>query len=303
MPRQPPAKPAGDGRRPGKRPQDPGQDGGSFVQSVERASAILDAVARARPGIGLAELAKTIGLHASSTLHLAKALVALGYLRQAETTRLYRLGPKIFALAAAGSGEQELVKAATPVLVALAAATGESAMLAIDVVAGEVTVLARTEGIGASQSVNRTGAARPAYCTALGKVMLAAAPPNAFERFLAETVLAPRTSRTITDAERLWQEIEQVRRKGVAYDDGEFDPELRCIAVPVRDFSGQVVAALGLAAQAGRMSVPRMEHAAAELAGAAARLSAELGWRAALAGPAAPVRGGNSAAPARSEAP
>ncbi len=249
------------------------------MQSLERASAILDAIARHRDGIGLADLAKAVGLHASTAFHLAKTLVALGYVRQTADTRLYRLGPKIFGLAAAASGELELVRTATPVLEAVAAATGESAHLAIDVVAGEVAVVARTAGAGAFQMVDRTGGVRPAYCTALGKIMLAATAPEAFERYLAEATLTPRTPRTIADPERLRAEIEQVRRQRLAYDDCEFDPEVRCVAAPVRDFTGRTVAAIGLSGPVWRMSLQRLHAVSGDIAAAAARLSAELGWR------------------------
>ena len=254
-----------------------GRERGGGIQSLERANAILDTVARHRDGIGLAELAKAVGLHASTTFHLAKTLVTLGYVRQTPETRLYCLGPKIFALAAAASGELVLVQAATPILQALAAVTGESAHLAIDVVGGEVTVVARTAGAGAFQMVDRTGGVRPAYCTALGKVLLAAAPAEAFERFLAATPLAPRTPRTVTDPERLRREIEDIRRQGVAYDDCEFDAEVRCVAAPVRDFTGRTVASLGLSGPVWRMSLARLHALGTDIAAAAARLSAELG--------------------------
>ena len=259
--------------------EETGRERGGGIQSLERASAILDEVARHEGGIGLAELARAVGLHASTAFHLAKTLVALGFLRQTAETRVYRLGAKVFALAAGASGELELVQTATPVLEALAAATGESAHLAIGAGAADVTVVARTAGAGAFQMVDRGGGARPAYCTALGKILLAAAAPEGFERYLAEAPLPARTERSITDPQRLRQEIEQVQRQGLAYDDCEFDAEVRCVAAPVRDFTGRVVAALGLSGPVWRMSVPRLHAVAAEVAGAAARLSAELGFR------------------------
>lgn len=259
--------------------EDAGRERGGGIQSLERASAILDEVARHAGGIGLAELARAVGLHASTTFHLAKTLVAVGFLRQAAETRVYRLGPKIFALAAGASGELELVRTATPVLEALAAATGESAHLAIGAGAGDVTVVARTAGSGAFQMIDRGGGVRPAYCTALGKILLAAAAPDAFERFLDEALLLPRTERSITDPDRLRQEIQQAQRQGLAFDDCEFDAEVRCVAAPVRDFTGRVVAALGLSGPVWRMSMQRVHDVAAEVAKAATRLSSELGFR------------------------
>ena len=256
-----------------------GRERSGGIQSLELANAILEEVARHAGGIGLAELARAVGLHASTTFHLAKTLVALGFLRQMAETRVYRLGPKVFALAAGASGEVELVQTAMPVLEALATATGESAHLAIGAGAGDVAVVARTAGSGAFQLVDRGGGARPAYCTALGKILLAAATPDAFERFLSEAPLLPRTERSITDPGRLRQEIRQVQRLGLAYDDCEFDTEVRCVAAPVRDFTGRVVAALGLSGPVWRMSMQRVHDVAAEVAEAAARLSAELGFR------------------------
>jgi IclR family transcriptional regulator, KDG regulon repressor len=245
------------------------------VQSLERAFGLLEAIAQARQGISLAELSRQVGLHTSTTFHLVKTMVALGYIRQDRDKR-YRIGRALFALAAGAQGEVELVSLATPVLEDLTEATGESGHFAVR--SGDaIVVIAKTSGSGAFQLTNRVGVTRPAHGTALGKVLLAALTEGQLDRFLANHELAALTPKTITDPELLRQEIREVARTGVAYDDGEFNAEVRCVAVPVHDFTGQVVGALGISGPIWRLSIAAL-HKQTELVRAAARrLSATLG--------------------------
>src|SRR6185369_4712251 len=86
------------------------------VQSLGRAFSILEAVARHRDGIGLADLSKLVGLHNSTTFHLAKTMVSLGYIRQEKDSKRYRIGRPLFALAASALDEIEMVNVAKPLL-------------------------------------------------------------------------------------------------------------------------------------------------------------------------------------------
>jgi predicted transcriptional regulator len=95
------------------------------VQSIGRAFAILEEVARNRDGIGLADLSKRVGLHNSTTFHLVKTMVSLGYIRQIKDNKRYRIGRPVFALAASALDEMEMVSMATPVLEDLSRDTGE----------------------------------------------------------------------------------------------------------------------------------------------------------------------------------
>ena len=85
------------------------------MQSLGRAFAILEEIARHREGIGLAELSKLVGLHNSTTFHLAKTMVSLGYIRQERDSKRYRVGRPLFALAASALDEIEMVNLATPI--------------------------------------------------------------------------------------------------------------------------------------------------------------------------------------------
>jgi len=247
------------------------------VQSISRAFAIMEEIARNRDGIGLAELSKRVGLHNSTTFHLVRTMVSLGYVRQLKESKRYRIGRRLFALAANALDEVEMTSLATPVLEDLSRETGESSHFSVRM-GDDVVVMARTGGPGAFQLTDRVGVVRPAHCTALGKIMLAAMKPEQFESFVDRAELKARTPNTITTAERLRREVTEVRRTGVAFDDGEFDTELRCVALPVRDFTGQVIGALGISGPVWRLSTDMLQKRVRFVRAAAERLSAEFGY-------------------------
>ena len=231
------------------------------VQSLARAFAIMEEIARNRDGIGLADLSKRVGLHNSTTFHLVKTLASLGYVRQMPDSKRYRIGRPLFALAASALDEVEMVSLATPILEDLSRETGESAHFSVRM-DDAVVVLARTGGKGAFQLNDRAGAVRPAHCTALGKIMLAALPVDQFERYLTRADLTALTPKSITAAEPLRREI----------------AEVRCAAVPVRDFSGQVIGAIGVSGPVWRLSIEALQKRARIVHAAADRLSAEFGF-------------------------
>ena len=248
------------------------------VQSLARAFSILEEVARSRDGIGLAELSRKVGLHNSTTFHLVKTMVSLGYIRQIKDDKRYRIGRPLFALAANALDEIEMVSLAMPVLEDLSRDTGESGHFAVPM-GDSVVVIARTAGPGAFQLIERVGVVRPAHCTALGKVILAALKPEQLENFLKRAELAPATPNSITDAGALRKNLEDVRQSGIAFDDGEFNPEVRCIGVPVRDFTGQIIGAIGISGPIWRLSIQALQSRVQAVQAAARRLSAEFGYQ------------------------
>ncbi len=247
------------------------------IQSLERAAAILEAVAQNPEGISLAELSKQVGLHNSTAFHLIKTLVNLGFISQIAANKLYRIGSRLFMLAAGALDENALLSLATPVLERLSAQTGEAAHLAIRS-GHEIAVIARTAASGLLQPSGRTGATRPAHATAIGKILLSAMPPGDLD-LLLETLPLPRlTPNTITDRLALRRELDKIRRHGVAYDDCELDVDVRCVAVPVRDFAGRCAGAIGLSGPVWRLSLQSLKERSHQLRTAAAELSAQLGF-------------------------
>lgn len=247
------------------------------IQSLARAFAILEQVAGHRDGITLAELCKSVGLHSSTTFHLVRTMVQLGYASQDADSKKYRIGRKVFSLAAGALDENELANRAPPVLELLTDLTGESSHFAIRS-GGDIIIIARTGGAGMFQLVDRAGAVRPANATALGKVLLAALTPAQIERYLEKRELARFTPKTIVEREALLAELEQVCRNGIAFDDGEFDAEVRCVAVPVYDFLGRVAGAIGISGPMWRLSLQSLHQKSKLVRQSAAEFSAELGY-------------------------
>ncbi|MGH6737827.1 MAG: IclR family transcriptional regulator, partial [Bradyrhizobium sp.] len=210
------------------------------------------------------------------TFHLAKTMVSLGYIRQERDSKRYRVGRPLFALAASALDEIEMVNLATPILEELSRETGESGHFAVRM-GDAVIVIARTSGPGAFQLTDRVGVVRPAHCTALGKIILASLRPDQLKRFLERVELKPSTKKSITDPAVLLKEIAEIRRSAIAFDDGEFNPEVRCVAVPVYHFTGDVVGALGISGPIWRMTDQAMQARAKIVKAAANRLSAEFG--------------------------
>jgi len=222
------------------------------------------------------------------TFHLVKTMVMLGYIEQSKDSKRYRVGRRLFTLAAGALDEIELVNLATPVLEGLTRATGECSHFAIR--SGDnIVVLAKTAGSGMFQMADRVGVVRPAHCTALGKVLLAALSPEQADRYLSGRELRRFTPKTIVEPDALLRELKDVRRTGIGFDDGEFDAEARCVAVPVRDFTGQVAGAIGLSGPIWRLSIQALQEKAQQVREAAADLSRELGFKQAAAGANAPL--------------
>jgi DNA-binding IclR family transcriptional regulator len=140
-----------------------------------------------------------------------------------------------------------------------------------------VIVLARTAGSGPFQLTERAGVVRPAHCTALGKILLAAMGDGQLAKFLQHAPLERFTEKTITGVAELMREIVEVRRSGVAYDDGEYNAEVRCVAVPVYGFTGQVQGAIGVSGPIWRLSIQLLKEKSKLVRNAAASLSKEFG--------------------------
>jgi DNA-binding IclR family transcriptional regulator len=248
------------------------------IQSLERAFRILEEVARHDNGLGLVDISRTLDIHTSTVHHLCKTLSALGYLRQAESGKRYRMGRSVFALAAACTDEVELADAARPFLVELCSSTGESAHYAVWAGA-QVLILERAHSSSAFQMNERAGMLRPAHCTAIGKALLSGLDDAALAEQIEDMELTPYTPNTIIDKRKLLTEIERIRREGVAYDDSEYSEEARCIAAPVRDYRGRVVGAIGFSGPVWRVTLGDLSAYSQQTREIALNLSKLLGWR------------------------
>lgn len=244
--------------------------GGGAVQSVDRAIDLLEAMARSDRPLGVGELAAATGLAQGTAHRLLRTLQARGYVRH-DASRKYSLGASAFVLGDAA--QRSLARGAQPHLSELVTLCGETANLAV-LEGDEVVYLAQVPSPHSLRMFAEVGRHVPAHTTAVGKVLLAAMPPERAMALVARTGLAPRTPKSITDADEFMRELAATRQRGWAADEGEQELGVRCAAVPVGQ-GANVVAAMSVSGPADRFAgveteglLEQMVRIAAEFAAA-----------------------------------
>ncbi len=181
-----------------------------------------------------------------TTVHeLLVTMVARKYLRRDADTGRYHLGITVFQLGNSFADRLDLISVGQRVTQSLAAQCDETVNFGI---LDEETIvyLCKVESTKAVRTISRTGGRLPASCTAIGKAMLAYLPEPELSALAHRDTLPALTSQSITDPVRLVAELEQVRASGVAYEYGESNPDVSCVAAPVRDHRGSVIAAISI---------------------------------------------------------
>ena len=252
-------------------------------QSLERGLAILSALGSGRPLLGISELAREIDLSRSTTHRYVKTLHRLGYLEQDVATRKYRLGSRVLDLGFSAINSMELRQVAVPHLQRLSDETGYTVNMAI-LEGGDIVYVERCRSTQRGQRLIdldlHVGSRLPAYCTSMGKVLLADLADDDLEGALAGTPLEQRGPNTLTTRASLRAELRRVRELGLAVNNEELAYGLRSVAAPVRDASGTVVAAINVAAHRSWGSMDDLvKRLAPTLLTAAAAISAALGYR------------------------
>ena len=214
---------------------------------IGRAAAVLRIVGE-EGGISLGRICARSGLSSSTAHRILMSLAAQGLIIPAARGS-YVVGPALIRLAGAMTPRELLVAVARPRLSRLARACRAHAHLGV-FETDMVTYLVRT-AFGRRKLFSVEGTQLEAYCSALGKVLLAGLPEQQRERYLAAGPFVPLTANTITDAAALRDELARVRQCGFAMDNEEILPGLTCLAVPVRDEGGRVHAAISISATAG----------------------------------------------------
>ena len=246
------------------------------IQAIERAVSILNAFSMDDPELGVTELADRLGLHKSTVHRFMVNLDAAGLVERNARTGRYRLGLHVFELGALVMQQMNLWDEALPFLEGLVHDTGETGHLAV-LDKGEAIYIERVEARRALRVPSAIGRGYPAHATNLGKVLLADLSRERVEAIIAERGLAAYTSQTITDPAELEADLDLIRRRGYAVDNEEYDDGLRCIGAPVRDHSGQTVAALGIGGPVTRITPERVEELGGLVMTAARGLSRRLG--------------------------
>ena len=247
------------------------------IQSLDRGLVLLETVARARRPVSLAELVPVLNIDRSSVFRLANTLAGRGFLAQDPESKRYVLGSSVWRLSALFRFENVLLQVARPYVDALAADTGETTHVAIregaQALLIERQLTANVLGVAGACS----GTAMPLHCTSVGKALIADFAHDGLVQLLGGERLPRFTKRTITSAKDLAEACKRARACGFAVDDEEEHDGVRCVAAPIRDASGEIVAAVGISAPAVRLPREAVKKWGARVAAAARAISRELG--------------------------
>jgi DNA-binding IclR family transcriptional regulator len=238
------------------------------VRSVDRAAALLIALADWDGQAGVTEIARRLGLHKSTASRLLATLLLRGLVDQDESSGKYRLGRTLVHLGGQAEKAIDLRAIAMPELQRVARATKETVMLNVV-----------SDAFGVARQ--RAGLASPLHATASGKVLLTNRPERELIR-LARAGMTPYTTHTIIRADLLLEEIARVRRRGFATSFGEHEPTVNAVAAPVFDHRAQVIAAIEVRATGNRLMPSRVPELFERLRDAAAAITGQVGGVAAV---------------------
>jgi IclR family pca regulon transcriptional regulator len=247
----------------------------NFMTSLARGLIVIQAFTQQSPQMTISQLSIKTGLSRAAVRRCLYTLTKLGFAGAEDGSR-YSLRPRMLTLSHTYTTSNTLSTAAQPILERMSAALRES--FSVATLDGEdIVYIARTQ-VNRVMAVDlHIGSRLPAYCTSMGRVLLAYLPAEQLEHYLAKVVLTPHTTRTVNSLEKLRLILRNVRRNGYALVDQEYEVGLRSLAVPVYTASGRVVATVNLSGNAPRLSVLEMQSRfLAPLRNAANELSAFL---------------------------
>lgn len=248
------------------------------VQVLDRALAALDVLANRSTECSLAELCTALKLHKSTVHRLMMVLERHRLVDKNQETGRYRLGLKLFEFGSKAIAALDLRRHARPCLDRLQHEFGETVFFCI-LDEGQVLYLEKVESQQSVRTACMVGSRAPAYCTAVGKAMLAELSEAEVSEVIRRWGLKAVTANTITTPAELRAELRAVRSRGYAIDDEEKEEGLRCVGAAVRGHSGKLIAAISVSGPAFRLSQERIPVVGEAVMQAANDLSAEFGYQ------------------------
>lgn len=247
-------------------------------QSVEKVFLIIETMAKKHGSMRLQDIAASCGMPSSTTLRLLNTLERLGYVVQNLNDNRYRLSLKFHAISDAVVAQTDLHAVVHPHLIKLSVACQESSYLAIeqdqsvvyiDVVTGPDTIIRTMQYIGKRA---------PMHCTGVGKLMLTNLSNEQLDEYIRFKGLQAFTPHTLTTRAQLHAEMETIRQNGYAIDDEECELGARCIAAPIRDYTGGVIACISVSGPVTRMTMKKFDEIKPIILDISKKISSSLGY-------------------------
>jgi IclR family transcriptional regulator, KDG regulon repressor len=226
----------------------------SNVQSLERALTLLNKLSEYPDGIQITRLSEQVGLTKSTIHRLLATLSSMNYVVKDEETDKYKLGLQVLFLSRNLLNNSDIVTVSKPFLEKLSQEVNETVHLCIED-RGEVVYIDKIESTQTIRMYSRVGSRAPMYCTGVGKILLSDKNPDVFEEIVSKINFIPKTPSTITSKEQFIEEIEKVKSQGYALDNAENEIVLRCIAAPIFDHKGKIIASFSISGPSNRVTL------------------------------------------------
>jgi IclR family transcriptional regulator, KDG regulon repressor len=249
-----------------------------IVKSVVKAFQILEHMSRDNEEIRVKDLSRKMNMEQSTVHRFLLTLEHLGYVQQAEKNGKYRLSLKLFEMGNNLIQSLDLHSQSLPVLQELNKKLGETVHLTV-LDKGEAVFVNKLITYPTVVAYSYIGKRSYAHCIASGKVLLAYLSQDKLDDVISKKGLPRFTSSTITDVDEFKRHLAKIREEDLAYDFGELEPAVNCVAAPIKNFMGRVVAAVSVSGPSSRMEINRLQEIGVEVKEAARTISEKFGYR------------------------
>jgi len=247
--------------------------------AVERALAMLEAVAQEPEGLSNADISRKLQIPKSSASYILRTLETQGYLNRDADSGKYRVGLKILSLSRGALSGIDVREVALPIMRHLVEKTGLTCHLAI-LDGADAVYIEKVEPPGFIRMDTWVGRRMRVHATSVGKALVAYIPQERLEKIVSERTMEKRTPKTITTIPRFLKELEKVRTQGHAVDDEENNLGARCVGAPVFNQQGAIEASVGLSGTTNQVNAHTMPRILEAFKDAARHVSMQLGYRA-----------------------
>lgn len=253
------------------------QQEGKTIQSVNRALQILSILQQESAGLGVTEISHRLDVSKSTAHRLLSSLKMQGFVQQDEASEYYRLGLKLLELGESVAEDLDIRQVASSPIHALAEQTGETVHIGVQD-HEEVVYIDKVEKYATIRMYSAIGKRAPLYCTGIGKLLLAYETEEKIREMYAKTDLKAYTSHTITDMDELVDHVKTIREQKFSVDWEEHEEGVRCVAAPIYNHKGEVVAAVSVAGASNRMTEEKLGQCKQEVRHSALEISRRLGY-------------------------
>lgn len=247
------------------------------VQTLDRALNVLELLAVQKSGLGVTEIGQQVGLHKSTAHRLLGALLNRGYVEKDSETGLYKIGLKVVEISALHLNSIELKTEASPYLHTLSAISTQPVHLAT-LMDGEVVYIEKVDTVTSIRLYSHIGRRVPAHCSGVGRALYLDYTDLELTELFKGYDFIPYTPNTITNLGKFVDQMHHFRDLGYIIDDEEHQLGVRCIAAPIRDYRGKIIASVSTSGDKSIISPDRDQELAGHVLHCAQQISRRMGY-------------------------